>query len=185
VPPDLWPGPRCCGVDVFRSLVFLRMGPCAHPCGYPQPLTLCALQYAFRFISSAMAFPALPFSLVEPDDPRCERTLALRTDSILRSAAWKCKRGAWVRLGAAACGGRPPEKAIGPSPLPGRWPSAPNGQTLASRMDSFGGRLSRRSPLRREPVRWGPHLSSGASLSQSPNIRRSGPRGASSRSRTH
>jgi hypothetical protein len=32
----------------------------------------------------------------------------------------------------------PALKAVGPSPLPGRWPSAPNGQSLASTMAPYG-----------------------------------------------
>jgi hypothetical protein len=134
----LRPGPRSCGVDVFRSGVGSGWILTRIPRGYPQPLRSARCRMRTAFISSAMAFPALPFSLVIPDDPRPERTLcpANNFDST--------PGGGEVQ----AAETRPPEKAIGPSPLPGRWPSAPNGQSLASRMGSLCRWLSREPALR-------------------------------------
>jgi hypothetical protein len=120
----------------------------------------------FASFPSAMAFPAHPVSTRLPADPRHERTLCLANSLIVRPTGRKCKRpGTLVnsslclspigRASAPWASPPPPRKAIGPSPLPGRWPSAPNGQTLASRMDSLGGRLSKGNRLCRESVRRG------------------------------
>jgi len=73
------------------------------------------------------------------------RTLSLWNNPILRLTSQKCNNE-WARLfynaphtlplnrASKGYGGRLRPKAVGPSPLPGRRPSAPNSQSLASRM---------------------------------------------------
>ena len=50
-------------------------------------------------------------------------------------------------------------KAVGPPPLPGRWPSTPNGQSLASELAPV--ELSR---CRRKLIGWNLSLTGGASF---------------------
>jgi len=165
---------------LLKSFVLLDGSLSPISCGNPQPLTLCALQLRFasspvRLRSGMIASTQVRRTTHGTSEPFALRTVryyagrpgsASRRRNTGKSDNRNCTR--------VQTGRRLPGKAIGPSPLPGRWPSAPNGQTLASRMAPSCGRPSRRSRLRRgNPSGGGSHLLPGASTSQSPNIRRS------------